>query len=82
MSSSKADDIGAAPAAHLERAVEEPPLKGMKSRDVDVAMALFDSPEQMHEPIDPDDERKLVRKVSEEKDANEVLLQHLNAAKN
>jgi len=73
---SKADDIGAAPAAHLERAVDEPPLKGMKSRDADVAMALFDSPEQMHEPIDPDEERRLVRKVSKKREMKFFL--HFN----
>ena len=29
----------------------------------DVAMALFDSADQMHEPLDPDEERRVVRKI-------------------
>jgi hypothetical protein len=59
----KADDIGPAPASHHERQSVSPPPKGIAARDVDVAMALFDSPEQIHEPLDPSEERKLVRKV-------------------
>ncbi|KAK6197024.1 hypothetical protein LQW54_010940 [Pestalotiopsis sp. IQ-011] len=31
--------------------------------DVDVAMALFDHPDQIHEPRDPGEERRLVRKI-------------------
>lgn len=34
-----------------------------QSRDVDVAMALFDHPDQIHETRDPAEERRLVRKV-------------------
>jgi hypothetical protein len=33
------------------------------SHDVDVAMALFDHPDQIHEPRDPIEERRLVRKI-------------------
>ncbi|KAH6657128.1 MFS transporter [Truncatella angustata] len=33
------------------------------SREADVAMALFDHPDQIHEPCDPEEERKLVRKI-------------------
>lgn len=32
-------------------------------QDVDVAMALFDHPDQIHEPRDPGEERRLVRKI-------------------
>jgi hypothetical protein len=32
-------------------------------RDVDVAMTLFDHPDQIHEARDPDEERRLVRKI-------------------
>ncbi|KAH9884054.1 putative MFS allantoate transporter [Xylariomycetidae sp. FL2044] len=41
------------------------PLKAAESlsRDVDVAMALFDTPEQVNQPRDPEEERKLVRKI-------------------
>jgi hypothetical protein len=56
-------DIGPSPAVHHEHAAASPPPKGLPARDADVAMALFDSPEQIHEPIDPAEERKLVRKV-------------------
>ncbi|KAI3317743.1 putative MFS allantoate transporter [Xylariaceae sp. AK1471] len=59
----KADDVGPAPATHHERTSDPPAPKGIAARDVDVAMALFDSPEQIHEPVDPDEERRLVRKI-------------------
>ncbi|TRX92144.1 hypothetical protein FHL15_007011 [Xylaria flabelliformis] len=59
----KPDDIEPASVAHHERTSVSPPPKGATLRDVDVAMALFDSPEQIHEPIDPAEERKLVRKI-------------------
>ncbi|KAI1076082.1 putative MFS allantoate transporter [Whalleya microplaca] len=47
---------------HDDRSASLKP-KGVSTRDVDVGMALFDTPEQIHEPRDPDDERKLVRKI-------------------
>lgn len=59
----KPDDIEPATAVHHERTSISPSPKGIAARDADVAMALFDSPEQIHEPLDPDEERKLVRKV-------------------
>jgi len=34
-----------------------------KTGDGDAAMALFRSPTEIHEPIDPDEERKLIRKI-------------------
>ncbi|KAK4498815.1 hypothetical protein PRZ48_009325 [Zasmidium cellare] len=34
-----------------------------KSGTGDAAMALFASPDELHEPIDPDEEKKLVRKI-------------------
>ncbi|ORY69060.1 MFS transporter [Pseudomassariella vexata] len=45
--------------------VEDAPVKfdGPLSRDVDVAMALFDHPGQIHGPRDPVEERRLVRKI-------------------
>lgn len=51
---------------HAETAVEaEPEQKWKVSRagDGDVALALFDSPRDVHEPIDPAAERRLVRKI-------------------
>ncbi|KAI1169688.1 putative MFS allantoate transporter [Nemania sp. FL0916] len=60
-SMTKLDDDGAPTAVHHDSASS--PQSGLAARDVDVAMALFDSPEQLHEPIDPVEERKLVRKI-------------------
>lgn len=37
--------------------------KVSKAGDGDVAMAFFNSPDEVHEPIDPADERKLKRKI-------------------
>ncbi|KAI0009019.1 putative MFS allantoate transporter [Xylariaceae sp. FL0662B] len=37
--------------------------KGLPIRDYDVGMTLFDTPEQIHEPRDPVEERKLVWKI-------------------
>ncbi|KAI0965332.1 putative MFS allantoate transporter [Xylaria arbuscula] len=59
----KSDDIGPASAVHHERVSASPAPKGVAARDVDVAMALFDTPEQIHEPLDPVEEQKLVRKI-------------------
>ncbi|KAI1424669.1 putative MFS allantoate transporter [Xylaria sp. FL1777] len=59
----KSDDIGPASAVHHERASNSLSTKGVAVRDVDVAMALFDSPEQIHEPLDPVEEQKLMRKI-------------------
>ncbi|KAI8626408.1 putative MFS allantoate transporter [Xylariaceae sp. FL1651] len=60
---SKDADIERPPAEHHEHTSASPPLKGVSAQDVDVAMALFDSPEQIHEPRDPAEERKLVWKI-------------------
>ncbi|KAJ8119203.1 hypothetical protein ONZ43_g3804 [Nemania bipapillata] len=59
---SKSDEIGPTSAVHHERVGNPPPPKGVAERNADVAMALFDTPEQVHEPIDPTEEQKLVRK--------------------
>lgn len=53
-------------AIHAETATtNDPPQKWKlsKSGDGDVAMALFASPNELHEPIDPAEERALKRKV-------------------
>ncbi|GAW26393.1 putative MFS allantoate transporter [Rosellinia necatrix] len=59
----KPDDIQPASPVHHERTSVSLPPKGLPARDVDVAMALFDSPEQIHEALDPSEERRLVRKI-------------------
>ena len=57
-------EIGQPEIVHQESNVPSEALqKGLPSRDLDVAMALFDRPEQIHEPRDPVAERKLVRKI-------------------
>ncbi|KAK4550107.1 hypothetical protein LTR36_003074 [Oleoguttula mirabilis] len=40
-----------------------PKWKVSKAGDGDIAMALFNSPSEIHEPIDPTEEKKLVRKI-------------------
>ncbi|KAI1123572.1 major facilitator superfamily domain-containing protein [Nemania abortiva] len=59
----KSDDIGPASAVHHECSSTPLPPKGVAPRDADVALALFDSPEQIHEPLDPLEERRLVWKI-------------------
>ncbi|EMR68193.1 putative mfs allantoate protein [Eutypa lata UCREL1] len=58
----KDTEIGQSTIEHQETTAP-PKLKNIPSRDLDVAMALFDTPEQIHEPRDPEEERKLVRKI-------------------
>lgn len=49
---------------HREDATSEhTKWKVSKAGDGDTAMALFNSPDEIHEPIDPEEERKLVRKI-------------------
>ena len=56
-------------AAHVESAADpSSKWKVSKAGDGDVAMALFGSPDEIHEPIDPEEERKLVRKIVRESD--------------
>ncbi|WPH02557.1 Hypothetical protein R9X50_00542200 [Acrodontium crateriforme] len=53
-------------ASHVETAsgIEEPSKWNVsRSGHGDVAMVLFNSPNELHEPIDPLEERKLVRKI-------------------
>ncbi|KAM0807689.1 putative Major facilitator superfamily (MFS) profile domain-containing protein [Seiridium cardinale] len=59
-STTKDEDVVApAEASHLE----DVQAVLASSHDVDVAMALFDHPDQIHEPRDPKEERRLVRKI-------------------
>ncbi|KAK2756500.1 hypothetical protein FQN54_005393 [Arachnomyces sp. PD_36] len=48
---------------HRETNREPSKWKVSKTGDGDAAMALFSDPNEIHEPIDPDDERKLIRKI-------------------
>ena len=52
-------------ATHLETVSTdlEAKWKVSKAGDGDTAMALFGSPDEVHEPIDPVEERKIVRKI-------------------
>ncbi|KAI1859669.1 uncharacterized protein JN550_011864 [Neoarthrinium moseri] len=56
-------DIEAAPAvaSHLESVKSG--VKPALDQDADVAMTLFDHPDQIHEPRDPEEEKKLVLKI-------------------
>ncbi|KAK7756355.1 hypothetical protein SLS62_001581 [Diatrype stigma] len=48
-------EIGQGTIEHQETSASPGP-KGLPSRDLDVAMALFDTPEQIHDPRDPGEE--------------------------
>lgn len=48
---------------HHESASDEPKWKLNKAGDGDAAMALFHNAAELHEPIDPLEEKKLVRKI-------------------
>ncbi|KAI5922492.1 putative MFS allantoate transporter [Camillea tinctor] len=60
---SKDASIEALPIEHREDGTASLKEQGLPAHDLDVAMALFDSPEQIHEARDPVEERKLVRKI-------------------
>ncbi|KAI0026123.1 putative MFS allantoate transporter [Xylariomycetidae sp. FL0641] len=59
----EASEIGKSPVQHDEGRDTLTKPSGLPTKDADVAMSLFDSPEQIHEPRDPTEERKLVRKI-------------------
>ncbi|KAI2628176.1 putative MFS allantoate transporter [Xylaria nigripes] len=59
----KVGDIESVSVAHHESTSSSPAVIGIAGPDADVAMALFDSPEQIHETIDPEEEKKLVRMI-------------------
>lgn len=61
-SSTKDAEVQPVIVVHQETSTPSKP-KGLPGRDLDVAMALFDTPEQIHEPRDPQAERRLVRKI-------------------
>lgn len=53
---------------HVHDEVKLPPTTSKwkfssKSADGDVALKLFSNPDEMNEPIDPEEERRLIRKV-------------------
>lgn len=65
---SSADKEGATDAEqtsviHRETNREPSKWKVSKTGDGDAAMALFSDPNEVHEPIDPKDEKKLIRKI-------------------
>ncbi|KAL2436813.1 putative transporter [Exophiala dermatitidis] len=64
------EDKGAT--THQEINSADPPATGhhefkfsskIRSHDGDVALRLFHDPDELHEPIDPEEERKLIRKI-------------------
>ncbi|KAI1504731.1 putative MFS allantoate transporter [Biscogniauxia marginata] len=62
-SMSKDTGVEAAPTEHREDGTTLPKRQGLPTGDLDVAMKLFESPEQINEPRNPDEEKKLVRKI-------------------
>jgi hypothetical protein len=61
---SNVEEIEAEPIATSDVECAEPGLKTtLVNQDVDVAMSLFDHPDQIHETCDPEKEKELVRKI-------------------
>jgi hypothetical protein len=49
--------------SHAESNQEHANFKIAKNADGDTAMALFDDPHELHEEVDPEEARKLLRKI-------------------
>lgn len=56
-------DTEEASVTHRETNREPSKWKVSKTGDGDAAMALFSDPNEVHEPIDPKEEKKLIRKI-------------------
>lgn len=50
-------------AIHLEEASPLEDVKFAISKDADTALALFENADQLHEALDPEEEKRLVRKI-------------------
>lgn len=48
---------------HNETSQVEPAWKTAKQIDGDTAMTLFDDPDELHESIDPEEAKKVLRKI-------------------
>lgn len=60
---SKGDIMDEATVAHAEASQEPTKWNAVNSKDRDVAMALFDDPEELHEEIDPAEARRVLWKI-------------------
>ncbi|GAB1215707.1 hypothetical protein ATERTT37_004901 [Aspergillus terreus] len=61
---SKDDEVTETPtASHSENRTVDPSWKAAKSKDGDTAMALFDDPDELHEPVDPAEARRVLWKI-------------------
>lgn len=60
---SKADIVDEPTITHAESSTSNTKWKSAKSKDGDVAMALFDDPDELHEDIDPAEARRLLWKI-------------------
>lgn len=61
---SKDDEVTETPtASHSENLTVDPSWKAAKSKDGDTAMALFDDPDELHEPVDPAEARRVLWKI-------------------
>lgn len=60
---SKADIADEPTITHAESSTSNTKWKSAKAKDGDVAMALFDDPDELHEEIDPAEARRLLWKI-------------------
>jgi hypothetical protein len=60
---SKADIHDAPTITHAESNQTQEKWKSVKNADGDTAMALFDDPAELHEPVDPEEARRVLRKI-------------------
>lgn len=60
---SKSDIHDAPTITHTESNETQAKWKSVKNVDGDTAMALFDDPAELHEPIDPDEARRILWKI-------------------
>lgn len=58
------DDVDDAPTiTHAESSQAQAKWKSVKNADGDTAMALFDDPAELHEPVDPAEARRILLKI-------------------
>jgi hypothetical protein len=63
VSGSKSDVYDAPTITHAESNQAQTKWKSVKNADGDTAMALFDDPAELHEPVDPAEARRILRKI-------------------
>jgi hypothetical protein len=63
VSVSKSDVYDAPTVTHAESSQTPAKWKSVKNADGDTAMALFDDPAELHEPVDPAEARRILMKI-------------------